>query len=35
MSRNDSGIEGVVFLGVVPTLLALVGAFRYRAMRTS
>jgi hypothetical protein len=35
ISRNDSGVEGVVFLGVVPMLLALVGIRRYPAMRTS
>jgi hypothetical protein len=35
MSRNDSGLEGVAFLGVVPMLLAIVGIHQYRAMRTS
>ena len=35
LSRNDSGLEGVVFLGVVPVLLAIVGVRRYRAVRTS
>jgi hypothetical protein len=35
ISRNNSGVEGVVFLGVVPILLALAGIRRYPAMRTS
>ncbi len=35
ISRNDSGVEGVVFLGVVPMLLAVAGIRRYPAMRTS